>query len=94
VQCPLAIIHFQTKKQNEHGKEQKDINHDIEQINHIRCKLIYFPKLNSADRPVVLSSQEEFSIFREKWDDSNIHVVEEFKLMLLNRSNRVQELFQ
>ena len=52
-------------------------------------KLVYTTKVKSSDRPSVSTSQDAFRIFFESWDKDCIEHIEEFKIMLLNRSNRV-----
>ena len=52
-------------------------------------KLIYRTKVKASDRPQVKTSRAVFMIFMEHWDLDSIEHVEEFKLMLLTRSNKV-----
>jgi DNA repair protein RadC len=52
-------------------------------------QIIYRTKVKASDRPQVKSSKDAFEIFMESWNPDSIEHVEEFKLMLLNRSNRV-----
>lgn len=52
-------------------------------------KLIYSPKIKASERPMVTKSQEVHRVFMETWDLNNLYFIEEFKLMLLNRGNRV-----
>ena len=66
--------------------------HEIEQVNRMTVsdvKLIYYPKIKASDRPVINRSSDAHRIFMEKWDMNNFDFIEEFKLMLLNRGNRV-----
>jgi DNA repair protein RadC len=52
-------------------------------------RLVYRTKVKASDRPQVKCSKDTFDIFMESWDlDSKEHI-EELKLMLLNRSNKV-----
>jgi DNA repair protein RadC len=52
-------------------------------------KLIYRTKVKASERLQVKSSKDAFEIFMEQWDPGTIEHVEEFKLMLLTRSNKV-----
>lgn len=52
-------------------------------------RLIYRTKVKASERPQVKCSKDAFDIFMESWDLDSIEHVEEFKLMLLNRSNKV-----
>ena len=52
-------------------------------------KLIYRTKIKASDRLQVKFSKDVFEIFMENWDLDSIEHIEEFKLMLLTRSNKV-----
>lgn len=52
-------------------------------------KLIYRTKVKASERFQVKTSKDAFEIFIEAWDLDSIEHVEEFKLMLLTRSNKV-----
>ena len=52
-------------------------------------KLIYRTKVKASDRPQVKCSKDAFDIFMESWDPDSIEHIEEFKLMLITRSNKV-----
>jgi len=52
-------------------------------------KLIYRTKVKASERLQVKTSQDAFDIFMEHWDLDSIEHVEEFKLMLLTKSNKV-----
>jgi len=52
-------------------------------------KLSYSTKIKSSDRLKVASGYEPYDIFKSVWDEGTIELIEEFKIILLNRSNRV-----
>jgi DNA repair protein RadC len=52
-------------------------------------RLVYRTKVKASDRLQVKCSNDAFDIFMENWDLDSIENSEEFKLMLLNRSNKV-----
>ena len=52
-------------------------------------KLVYRTKVKAPERFQVKTSKNAFEIFWEAWDQDSIEHVEEFKLMLLTRSNKV-----
>jgi DNA repair protein RadC len=52
-------------------------------------KLIYRTKVKASERFQVKTSRDAFEIFMEAWGPDSIEHVEEFKLMLLARSNKV-----
>jgi DNA repair protein RadC len=53
----------------------------------------YLPKIKASDQPQITTSRDAFLIFLEHWNEHTIHLREEFKLLLLNRANRVLGLF-
>jgi DNA repair protein RadC len=59
------------------------------QTNISEVRLVYRTNVKASDRPLVKCSKDAFEIFMESWDLDSIEHIEEFKIMLLNRSNRV-----
>lgn len=59
------------------------------QIKVSEVKLIYKTKVKVADRLHVKCSKDAFDIFMETWDQESIEYREEFKMLLMNRSNAV-----
>src|SRR5664280_1666496 len=52
-------------------------------------RLVYRTKIKASDRLQVKCSKDAFDIFMENWDLDSIEHIEEFKLLLMNRSNSV-----
>jgi len=52
-------------------------------------RLVYRTKVKASDRQHVKCSKDAFDIFMENWDLDSIEHIEEFKLLLMNRSNSV-----
>ena len=52
-------------------------------------QLVYRTKVKASDRPQIKCSKDAYELFIETWDLNTIEHHEEFKLMLLTRSNRV-----
>jgi DNA repair protein RadC len=52
-------------------------------------ELIYKSKVKASQRPTVSSSKDGYLFFKQMWDDGKIEFVEQFKVLLLNRSNKV-----
>ena len=50
---------------------------------------IYRTKVKASERSQVKCSKDAFEIFMESWDLDTIEHTEDFKLMLLNRANKV-----
>ena len=51
--------------------------------------IVYKPLQEMATRPKVTCPADAVMIFRENWDDMKIGLLEQFKVIFLNRSNRV-----
>lgn len=51
-------------------------------------RLIYNNKVKAADRPQIRSSQDAYWVLESNWSDQ-MNLVEEFNILLLDRSNRV-----
>jgi DNA repair protein RadC len=51
--------------------------------------LIYKSKVKASERPKVTCSKDAYNYFNETWNPDTIEHVEEFKILLLNRSNSV-----
>ena len=52
-------------------------------------KLSYSAKVKNSLRPKVTSSRQVYEVFTQAWDTDRIEFVEDFKVMLLSRVNRV-----
>jgi len=51
-------------------------------------ELTYRRKVKACDRPKVSCSKDAYILFRENWDDLTIDLMEEFKILLLDRNNQ------
>jgi DNA repair protein RadC len=52
-------------------------------------QLVYKQKYKISERPQINTSVEVYNILRENWNFEIIEFLEEFKIILLNRANRV-----
>jgi DNA repair protein RadC len=52
-------------------------------------KLIYRTKVKPSDRIQVKQSIDSYNIFMDRWNLDTLEYIEEFKILLLNRSNKV-----
>ena len=60
-----------------------------QQTNIAEVRLVYRTNVKASERLQVKCSKDTFDIFMESWDQDSIEHIEEFKLMLLTRSNKV-----
>ena len=49
----------------------------------------YKTKIKASDRPQINTSIDVYEVLQENWNYEIIEFIEEFKIMLLNRTNRV-----
>src|SRR4051794_6615146 len=52
-------------------------------------ELIYKSKVKASERPVIASSKNAYEVLLKVWDENKIEFVEQFKVLLLNRANKV-----
>jgi len=52
-------------------------------------KITYRPKFKVSERPQISKSKDAYDILIQQWDKGKIALLEEFKILLLNRRNRV-----
>ncbi|MDR7132786.1 hypothetical protein J2X69_005160 [Algoriphagus sp. 4150] len=52
-------------------------------------KLSYSAKVKASMRPCVCGSREVYGVLSKTWDRDRIEFVEDFKVMLLSRANRM-----
>ena len=69
-------------------RKQKTIKNQHEFYKVSEIKLSYATKFKASERPQIKSSQSAADILKSVWGD-DIGFVEEFKILLLNRANRV-----
>lgn len=60
---------------------------DVSKISEVKPS--YKTRIKASERQKIKSSQDAFAILYDTWDHDTIEHVEEFKLLLLNRSNKV-----
>ena len=57
-------------------------------------ELFYRSKIKASERPQVSSTKDAYSIFIQTWDDGKIELIEQFKVLFLNRRHKVLGLFE
>jgi DNA repair protein RadC len=56
--------------------------------------LIYKTKVKNSERPHITSSAYAFTLLKGCWDRGKIGFLEQFKVLLLNQSNRVLGIYE
>ncbi|TPE42479.1 JAB domain-containing protein [Pontibacter mangrovi] len=57
-------------------------------------KLSYRNRVKPSERPQVTSSTDSYRVLKEGWDQGKLEFVEQFKVLLLNRANRVLGVYE
>ncbi|WP_423147033.1 JAB domain-containing protein [Rubrolithibacter danxiaensis] len=57
-------------------------------------ELVYKTKVKASERPKVSGSKEVYQLLAACWDESKIEFVEQFKILLLNRGNKVLGVYE
>src|SRR4051812_40226096 len=52
-------------------------------------ELIYKSKVKASERPQISSSKDAYEVFSQIWDENKIEFVEQFKVLFLNKANKV-----
>ena len=68
----------------------------LEELNNVsEIDIVYKKKVNCkvSERPLIKSSTDVYEILLHYWDQDKIDLLEEFKVLFLNRSNRVLQIY-
>jgi DNA repair protein RadC len=57
-------------------------------------ELVYKTKVKASERPQVKTSHDSYNILHQIWNKDRIEMQEEFKVLLMNRSNKVIGVFE
>jgi DNA repair protein RadC len=57
-------------------------------------ELVYKTKVKASERPLIKSSKDCYATLLKVWDENKIEFQEEFKVLLLNRANRVIGVYE
>lgn len=71
--------------------EERTVYFDVNCIAEV--ELIYKNKVSPALRPKITSTVSAYEMFLKNWDSGKIELQEQFKVMLLNRGNKVLGIF-
>jgi DNA repair protein RadC len=65
-----------------------------EMMSHVaEVELVYRSKVKASDRPLISSSSDAYDLLKELWEEGKMDLVEQFKVLFLNRANRVLCLY-
>lgn len=51
--------------------------------------LSYRPKIKASQRPKISCSRDAYKLLFKSWNEDRLELLEEFKIIILNRGNRV-----
>ena len=57
-------------------------------------ELVYKSKVKASERPKIITSSDAYKVLKQTWDDGKIDLLEQFKVLFLNRANSVLAVFQ
>jgi len=57
-------------------------------------ELVYRSKIKASQRPQISSSKDAYDILLSSWNEDKIGFVEQFKILLLNRGNKVLGVYE
>lgn len=57
-------------------------------------ELVYKTKVKPSLRPQISTYEDSYKILRQIWDPGKIEMVEQFKVLFLNRANKVLGVFE
>ena len=57
-------------------------------------ELVYKTTVKASERPLIKMSKDSYEILLKVWDQNRIEFQEEFKVLLLNRANRVIGVYE
>ena len=68
---------------------EKQIIEQPEWIKVAEVELVYKTKIKASERPKINSSKDIYDALKQVWNENKIEMLEEFKVILLNRGNRI-----
>jgi DNA repair protein RadC len=57
-------------------------------------ELVYKSNIKASMRPALSSSNDVYELFLQSWDKNKIELQEQFKMLMLNRANKVVGIFK
>jgi DNA repair protein RadC len=66
----------------------------LEQYQVAEIELVYKSKVKASQRPQTRTAKDCYEVLKQSWDENKIDLLEEFKIMLLNRAYRVLAIYE
>lgn len=57
-------------------------------------ELVYKTKIKASERPKITSSKDMYEVLKQIWDENKMEMQEQFKVIFLNRANRVTGVYE
>lgn len=57
-------------------------------------ELVYKSKIKASERPKIITSKDAYKILLQTWDENKMELQEQFKILLLNRGNKVVGIYE
>ena len=74
--------------------QNKELLNQISLFQVSEINVTYRPKVKASERPKVSTSKEVYDLLFNNWDLDKMELLEQFKILLLNRANRVIGIYE
>jgi DNA repair protein RadC len=71
--------------------DKKMIEETLSQVAEV--ELVYKSKVKPSERSLITSSRDAYDVIKLLWDEDKIDLMEQFKVLFMNRANRVLCLY-
>lgn len=88
---------LQTEQRASSTTPKNQNNQSLNQISLFQVSEInvtYRPEFKASERPKISSSKDAFNVLYHHWDLNKIELLEQFKILLLNRANRIIGIYE
>lgn len=72
----------------------ENTNDQTKQFQIAEIQLSYKSNVKPSLRPKITSSRDAYQVLKQSWDEGRLELVEQFKVMLTNRANKVLGIFE
>jgi len=67
----------------------------METLYHVaEIELVYKTKVKASERPKIITSKDAYNLLLQTWDENKMELQEQFKILLLNRGNKVVGIYE